>query len=225
MKVTYYGHSSFLVDLNGHRLLFDPYISGNELASEISVDGIEVDFILVSHGHEDHLLDVESIAQRTGAKIISNYEIVTWYMEKGLKNVHGLNHGGKCHLDFGTIKYVNAVHSSILPDGCYGGNPGGFVIRSADRNFYYAGDTALTMDMKLLESENLDFSFLPVGDTFTMGIEDAVRCCDFVGCDKAVAMHYDTFPPIVIDKTEAVNTFKNSGKELIMLEIGQTIDL
>ena len=149
MNITFYGQSSFVIEMNGKKLVFDPFISANPKANHINIETIEADYILLSHGHGDHVADAEAIAKNTGAKVISNYEIVTWYGEKKIEG-HPLNHGGKWSFDFGTVKYVNAVHSSVLPDGTYGGNPGGFVIWDDNQCFYFAGDTALTLDMKLI---------------------------------------------------------------------------
>ena len=226
MQFTFYGHACFAVEVEGKKLLFDPFISPNEKASAINVDEIEADYILISHGHEDHIADVESIAKRTGAKLISNFEIISWYGKKGIENGHPMNHGGSWEFDFGTVKYVNAVHTSSFPDGSYAGNPGGFIITSKEKTFYYAGDTALTMDMKLIgEYEKLDFAVLPIGDNLTMGVKDAVIAADFIQCTKIVGIHYDTFGYIEIDHTKAVNDFKASGKELMLLEIGEIIEL
>lgn len=222
MKVTYYGHASFSVALKDKTLFFDPFITPNELASAIDVSQIKADYILISHGHGDHVADVEAIAKQNDATLISNFEIISWFGEKGLGKGHPLNHGGQAHFDFGTVKYVNAVHSSTLPDGSSGGNPGGFVVRTTEGNFYFAGDTALTYDMKLIgEYEKIDFAILPIGDNFTMGVDDALIAADFINCDKIIGMHYDTFPYIVIDKEDAKRKFKNAGKELILLEIGK----
>ena len=180
---------------------------------------------MLSHGHEDHVADAERIAKNTGAKIVSNFEIVSWYENKGIAG-HPMNIGGKWNFDWGTVKYVNAVHSSVLPDGTYGGNPGGFVIEIADKTFYYAGDTALTYDMKLLsEQYQLDFAFLPIGDNFTMGVEDALVASNFIKCDQIIGMHYDTFGYIEIDKSKAQTAFKNNNKELTLLTIGNHIIL
>jgi L-ascorbate metabolism protein UlaG (beta-lactamase superfamily) len=221
MKLTYYGHSCFSVVVGGKTLLFDPFISGNPLARDIRLDRIAADYILISHGHEDHLADAMTLAKQTGALLISNFEIVEWFAAKGLTHAHPLNHGGGRTFDFGRVKYVNAVHSSMLPDGANGGNAGGFVIESAAGNFYYSGDTALTMDMKLIgESTRLTFAVLCLGDNFTMGIEDAIRAADFVRCDKILGVHYDTFPPIRIDHEDAVRKFKAAGKELHLLAPG-----
>ena len=138
-----------------------------------------------------------------------------------------MNHGGRWKFDFGTVKYVYAAHSSVLPDGTYGGNPGGFVVETAEGNFYFAGDTALTMDMQLipLTSAKLDFALLPIGDNFTMGVDDAIMASDFIKCDRVIGLHYDTFGFIKINHAEAMKKFKDKNKELILLKIGQTIDL
>ena len=225
MELTFYGHACFSVKTQGKTILFDPFISPNPKAAHIDVTALAADYILLSHGHEDHVADAENIAKRTGAKLVSNFEIVSWYEKKGIENVHPMNHGGKWKFDFGTVKYTNAVHSSMLPDGSYGGNPGGFIVNT-EKSFYYSGDTALTMDMKLIgNSEKLDFAVLPIGDNFTMGIDDAVKAAEFINCNKIIGVHYDTFGYIEINKNEAIDKFKSRGKELILLEIGETIQL
>jgi L-ascorbate metabolism protein UlaG (beta-lactamase superfamily) len=222
MKVTYYGHACFMVETNGKKVLFDPFITPNEMASHIDVNSIDPDFILVTHGHGDHVADVESIANRTGALVVSNFEVASWFEGKGL-TTHPLNHGGKKHFDFGTAKYVNAIHTSSLPDGSNGGDPGGFVVWNNEGSFYHAGDTALTMDMKLIPSTcpPLDFAILPIGDNFTMGYEDAAIAAEFIECDTIIGCHYDTFGYIKIDHDAARNAFEAKGKQLILLDIGQ----
>jgi len=227
MTLTYYGHACFSVNIGGKHLLFDPFIKYNELAKNIDINAIPADYILLSHGHQDHVADALEIVQRTGATIVSNYEIVSWFQAKGVKKAHPMNHGGKWQFDFGTARYVSAIHSSVLPDGTYGGNPGGFVIETAEGNFYYSGDTALTMDMQLipLTCGELKFALLPIGDNFTMGIDDAIIASDFVKCNKVIGVHYDTFGYIKIDHDAAVRKFKDKGKELLLLNIGQTIEL
>lgn len=223
MEVTYYGHACFAVKVGGYSLLFDPFISPNELAKHIDVNKIACDYVLVSHGHEDHLVDAEQLLKRTDATIISNYEIATWFAGKGIKNYHPMNFGGQWDFNFGKIKFVKAEHSSVLPDGTYGGNPGGFIVKTEQGNFYYAGDTALHYDMKLIgEYEKIDFAVLPIGDNFTMGIEDAIRSSDFIKCNKIIGVHYDTFPYIKIDKLDAIKRFADAGKELILLNIGES---
>lgn len=222
MNITYYGHSCFEVEINGKKVLFDPYISPNPLAAKIDVKSISPDYILISHGHGDHIADAVQIAQQCGAKVITNYEIGVWLEAKGLSNVLGMNVGGKAKFDFGNVKCVLAVHSSSLPDGGYGGDAMGFVIESTAGNFYYAGDTALTYDMKLIgDYRQIDFAFLPIGDNFTMGVDNAIIACDFINCNKIIGMHYDTFPPIKIDKDEAKNKFARAGRQLHLLEIGE----
>ena len=227
MKLTYYGHACFSVVMGGKTLLFDPFIKYNELAKKVNINNIQADYILLSHGHEDHVADAMEIAERTGATIVSNYEVVSWFQAKGVKNGHPMNHGGKWKFDFGTVKFVSAIHSSSLPDGSYGGNPGGFVIEGAEGSFYYSGDTALTMDMQLipLTSGKLNFIVLPIGDNFTMGVEEAIIASDFVKCNNIVGVHYDTFGYIKINHDEAKEKFKTKGKELLLLDIGQTIEL
>jgi len=224
MQFTFYGHACFAVEVGGKNLLFDPFISPNEKAS--AINEIEADYILISHGHEDHIADVERIAKRTGAKLISNYEIITWFGKKGLENGHPMNLGGIWEFDFGTVKYVNAFHSSSFPDGSYAGNPGGFIITTKEKTFHYTGDTALTMDMKLIgEHEKLDFAVLPIGDNFTMGVKDAVIAADYIKCNKIIGIHYDTFGYIEIDHAKAIADFKAKGKELILLKIGECIEI
>lgn len=225
MKLSYYGHSCFSVDLGGKKILFDPFITPNELAKDIKIDTIEADYILVSHGHQDHLADAVEIAKRTQAKVISNFEIIGWFNKNGIENGSPMNHGGIIDLGFCQVKYVNAVHSSSFPDGSYAGNPGGFVVMSDGFNFYYAGDTALTLDMQLIPRfTSLDLAILPVGDCLTMGIEEAINCSDFVQCDKVMGVHFDTMPAIKIDHEKAIQTFKEAGKELNLLDIGQTVE-
>lgn len=226
MQITNYGHSCWLVEVAGKKLLFDPFISPNELASHIDIDSIDVDYILITHGHEDHVFDVEYIAKRTGAKLISNFEIINWFAAKGIENGHPMNIGGKWKFEFGMVTYFTAQHSSVMPDGASGGNPGSFLIETKEGNFYHAGDTALMMDMKLIPHlMKLDFAFLPIGDNFTMGVHEAVIASDFIECNHIVAMHYDTFGYIIVEKSEAINTFKNKGKELTFVELGKTITI
>lgn len=226
MKFTYYGHACFAVNAGGKRLLFDPFVTPNPLAEKIDAKKIEADFILVSHGHGDHVADVVDIAGRTGATVIAPFEVGSWFEQKGVKNVQGMNHGGAAKTPFGRVKLTAAVHSSSMPDGSYGGNPCGFLIETSDGNFYYSGDTALTWDMKLIgEQAKLRFAVLPVGDFFTMGIEDAVRAAEMVGVNKIVGVHYDTFPPIKLDREAARKTAEARGKELLLPAIGETIEI
>jgi len=225
MKITYLGHGCVSIAINNKTLLIDPFITANPLAKHINIGELTADYILITHAHQDHILDVESIATKTNSKIISNYEIVMHYISKGF-NGHPVNHGGTCIFDDINIKYVNAVHTSSFPDGTYGGQPGGFVVSNNDKSVYIAGDTAVTFDMKLIPMQTkLDLAILPIGDNFTMGVDDAIIASDFVECNKILGCHYNTFPPIEIDKVEAIKKFKAKNKELILLEIGMSIEI
>lgn len=225
MKITYYGHACFSVETSGSVLLFDPFITPNDLAKEIDVDAIPADFILLSHGHFDHVTDAARIALRTGATVVANFEVAQWIGRQGVSPVHAMNPGGSHAFDFGRVKSVNAIHSSSLPDGSYGGQPGGFVVETQDGAFYYSGDTALTRDMELIGEEfNLRFAVMPVGDNFTMGAADAARAADFAGCDEVVGVHFDTWPPIAIDHEAARAAFAKHDKQLHLLKIGASLD-
>lgn len=226
MKFTYYGHSCFKVVINDKHILFDPFITGNDLAKNIDINTIDADYILISHGHFDHMVDAENIAKRTGAKIVSNWEIANWYNKKGITNYHPMNTGGKWAFDFGTVKCVNAVHSSGLPDGSYGGNPIGFVITSSQGNFYYSGDTALTLDMQLIAAHTtLNFCVLPIGDVFTMDAAEAILAAKMVNCNKIIGVHYNTFGYIKIDNQQTIDLFTNAGLTLQLPAIQETIEL
>ncbi|WGH75930.1 metal-dependent hydrolase [Tenacibaculum tangerinum] len=225
MKITFYGHACFGIEINETHLLIDPFITGNPLASKINVDEVKADYILLTHAHQDHVLDVERIAERTGATIISNYEIVMYYGAKGLKG-HPVNHGGTYVNNTFSAKYVNAIHTSSFADGSYGGQPGGFVIKAGEKSLYVSGDTAVTMDMKLIPmSTNLTASIFPIGDNFTMGVDDAIIASDLVICDKVIGCHFNTFPPIEINTEQAKEKFAQAKKELILLEIGETLTI
>lgn len=226
MKLTYFGHACFAIQTGKHHLLFDPFITPNELAADIDVNDIKADAVLLSHGHADHVADAESILKRTGALLIAGYEVACWFDAKGVASVHPMNHGGAHGFPFGRVKYVNAVHSSSLPDGSYGGHPGGFVVETADGSFYYSGDTALHYDMKLIgEQHRLDFAVLCIGDNFTMGAEDAAIAAEWAGVKRVVGVHYDTFPPIRIDRDQARAAFAARGIELLLPAIGETVEI
>ena len=227
MKLTYYGHACFEVETAGTRLLFDPFITPNPLAKDIDVRQIQPDFILLSHGHADHIADCEVIAKNSGATVIAAWEICDWLSRRGVEKIHPMNTGGKRNFGKFSVKCVVAQHSSSLPDGSNGGNPMGFIVNSEDGSFYYSGDTALTMDMQLIPTwaSDLKFAVLPVGDNFTMGAEDAARCAEMIKCSKVVGVHYDTFGYIQIDKSAAGGFFKKAGIELLLPAIGSTVTL
>ncbi len=225
MKITYLGHAALSVEVGETTIIVDPFISPNELAKDIDVNELKADYILITHAHQDHIVDVETIVKNTGAKIVSNYEIVTHYGNLGFEG-HPMNHGGSWQFDFGRVTYTNAIHTSSFPDGSYGGQPGGFILETAEGNLYIAGDTALTMDMKLIPMQcKIDLAVLPIGDNFTMGIESAVLASDFIECNKVLGYHYDTFGYIIIDHDEAQKAFANKGKDLILLPIGGALSI
>ncbi len=226
MKFTYYGHACFAVAIEGKTILFDPYIKSNPLAKDIDIKQIKADYILISHGHFDHIEDAVELAQQTGAKVVTNVEIAAWLKKKGVNNLHAMNIGGHFIFEFGKVKCVTAVHSSALPDGTYGGSAMGFLIESKEINIYYSGDTALTYDMKLIgDYKRIDVCMLPVGNNFTMGVDNAIIAAEFVQCDKVIGLHFDTFEVIKINHEEATDKFSNAGKELLLPEIGKTIEV
>jgi L-ascorbate metabolism protein UlaG (beta-lactamase superfamily) len=226
MKFTFYGHSSFAVEIKGKKIVFDPFITHNELAKSIDINKIEADYIFISHGHDDHIADLVVLARRTNAKVVGSFEIITWLGKQGLEKVHPMNTGGKWAFDFGTVKCVVAHHSSGLPDGSYGGNPLGFLFTTEEGNFYFAGDTALTLDMQLIPRfAKLDFAVLPIGDNFTMGADDAIVAAEFIQCKRIIGVHYDTFGYIKIDKEKVTQQFAKAGLELLLPAIGSSIDL
>lgn len=226
MEFTYYGHSCFSVDVSGKKILFDPFITPNELAKNININDIDADYILLSHGHGDHIADCITLAEGTGAKVVCSWEIYEWLNKKGITNVHPMNTGGRW--DFGefAVKCVVAQHSSGLPDGSYGGNPMGFIVYAGETAFYYSGDTALTLDMQLIPTwAKLNFAVFPIGDNFTMGMEDAVQAAKMTGCNNIIGVHFDTFGFIKIDHDKARKLFADAGCTLHLPEIGKTISI
>lgn len=226
MKLTFYGHATLALEIEGKKILVDPFFSGNPLAKDVNINSIEADYIFVTHGHGDHTSDLVNIAKRTGARVVGPVEIMDWLGNQGLENVHPMNHGGFIAFDFGKVKGVNAIHSSSLGDGTYAGNPMGFVFVTSENSFYIAGDTALTMDMQLVPLwAKLDFSVMPIGGNFTMDPADALLATDFVKCNKVVGVHYNTWGLISIDPEKAKADFAAAGKTLILPAVGETIDL
>lgn len=225
MKITYYGQNGFGIETEGHHLLTDPFITGNDLAKDkVDIKNIKAEYILLTHAHQDHILDAEAIAKNNGATIIAPFELANFFEEKGLKT-HPMNHGGSHDFGFFKVKVVKAIHSSSLPDGRYGGNPVGFVFTIEGKNIYMSGDTALTIDMKLIpEWFDIDLAILPIGDNFTMGINDAIMASDFVKSDTVIGCHYDTFPPIKIDHDHAKQQFKKADKKLHLMKIGEVME-
>lgn len=226
MKITFYGHACLGLEFAGKIIIVDPFITANEKANHVDVTSLKTDYILLTHAHQDHTLDVETIMNyNPNAVIICNAEMATFYMAKNY-NCHMMNHGGSWNFDFGKVKMVNAIHSSSFADGTNGGNPAGFVIEGEYKNIYIAGDTALTMDMKLIPLRTkLDLAILPIGDNFTMDVEDAILASNFVECSKVLGYHYDTFGYIQINHDDAKKKFFDAGKDLILLEIGESLTI
>lgn len=227
MKITFYGHACFGIETQGKNIIVDPFITPNPKASKIDIAEIKADYILLTHGHGDHVADIENIKKHNpDVKLISNYELANYFGEKDIDSV-GMNHGGTYKCDIGAVKMVPAIHSSSLPDGTYGGNPGGFVLSNEESTIYIAGDTSVTMDMQLIPAMGfaLDLAILPIGDLFTMDYKEASYAAELVKCDRIVGCHFDTFPPIEIDEEQAEIYFRDKGQELILMSIGQTLDV
>lgn len=224
MKITYYGQNSLAIEIGGKHIIVDPFITENELSKDkVNIKNLKADYIFLTHAHFDHVLDAEAIAKNTGATIVGNFEIYQHYSEKDI-DAMPLNQGGTRNFDFGSVKAVSAVHTSSFADGSYGGNPGGFIFMSKEKSLYIAGDTALTMDMKLIPMwTKIDLAVLPIGDVATMGVEDAIIASDFVECAKVLGVHYDVLPFTKIDHDEAKQKFEAAGKELVLLDIGASI--
>ncbi len=199
-ELTFHGHACFQIITNGKSILIDPFLSGNPNAT-VSADDIAADVILVTHGHEDHVADVETIAKRTGAVLVSNFEIVTWFQQRGVENAHPMHIGGRHSFDFGSVKLTIAHHGSALPDGSNGGSPAGIILTTADGMIYHAGDTALFSDMQLIGDEGIDVAILPIGDNFTMGPEDSIKATRFIKPSTVIPAHYNTWPLIEQDAT------------------------
>jgi L-ascorbate metabolism protein UlaG (beta-lactamase superfamily) len=197
IKLTWYGHAAMLLEAGGKRLLIDPFFSGNPAAA-ISADAAQADFILISHGHGDHVGDAVAIARRTGATVISNFEICNWFQGQGV-NAHGQHLGGGHLHPFGYLKLTLALHGSALPDGSYGGNPCGFLLTAEGKKVYLACDTGLFGDMKLIGEEGLDLAVLPIGDNYTMGPDDALRAAKLLQAKHVVPVHYNTWDLIAQD--------------------------
>jgi L-ascorbate metabolism protein UlaG (beta-lactamase superfamily) len=223
-RIRFLGHAAMAIDTAGYKILIDPFFTGNPKAA-ISAKDAQADFILISHGHGDHVGDSVEIAKRTGATIISNYEISLWLEQQGVKKVHGQQHGGGFNHPFGRVKLTLAFHGSALPDGSNGGNPCGFLIYLKDgKKIYHAADTGLFGDMRLIGEEGIDLAVLPIGDNYTMGPDDAIRAVKLIQPKKVIPIHYDTFPVIEQDaKAWAARVKSEAGVEVVVLQPGSEI--
>lgn len=225
ISFTWLGHSAFSMDIDGHKILFDPFLTGNPLAAA-SPEQIEAEMILLSHAHGDHVGDTIAIARRTGAKVVANAEIATWAQKQGVKS-HPQNTGGSWDHGFVYVKQTIAFHSSSFPDGSYGGQPNGFVLTSKNRQrIYFAGDTALFSDMQLIGEAGIDVAFLPIGDNYTMGTDDALQAVKLIRPKYVVPMHYNTFELIMADVAGWANRINNeTGAQPIILDPGGSYHL
>jgi L-ascorbate metabolism protein UlaG (beta-lactamase superfamily) len=225
LKVTWYSHASFLIETDKARLLVDPFLTGNPLAP-VKADEVEADYIFISHGHGDHVGDSVPIAKRTGATVVSNFEIQNWITAQGVENVHPMHIGGGFDWPWGRVKLTIAHHGSMLPDGSYGGNPGGFLFSIDGKKIYHACDTGLFYDMKLIGEEGIDLAILPIGDNFTMGPDDALRAVKLIEPRQVVPIHYNTFDVIKQDaQAWAIRVKKETGADVTVMKPGDTIEL
>lgn len=229
MEITYLGHSCFRVVSGELCLLMDPFISPNPLASAVDIDGLQPTHVLLTHGHEDHVADAARVLTSSGAELIAPYEVASWFGRQGFGSLRPINPGAAFALTSGDdalrVRVVGAVHSSTLPDGSPGGVACGYVLDDGGTVVYHAGDTDLSMEMELIGRHwTPDWSLLPIGGTFTMGYADVPAAMDMLRCRKVVGMHYDTFPPISIDRDAARRTVEEAGGELFLPGIGEALN-
>ena len=225
-RVQWLGHACLLFESDGKHILVDPFLTGNPAAA-VKADQVPADFILISHGHGDHVGDAIAIARRTGATVICNYEISEWLQKQGLTKVHGQQHGGGHNYAFGRVKLTLAFHGSMLPDGSYGGNPAGFLVTFNDgRKVYDAADTGLFGDMRLIGEEGIDLAILPLGDNYTMGPDDALRAVKLIQPKKVLPIHYNTWDLIAQDANAwAARVRKETSAEPVVLKPGEWVEV
>jgi L-ascorbate metabolism protein UlaG (beta-lactamase superfamily) len=225
--ITWLGHNAWSIDTAGAAILLDPFLNDSPTAP-VKADGVKADCILLSHGHGDHLGDTVSIAPQTGATVLTNFEVGEWLKKKGVAGdkVVGMNPGGGIDQPFGRVKFTIAHHSSSMPDGSYGGVPGGFLLTLDEKRVYFACDTALFLDMKLIGSGGLDLAVLPIGDLFTMGPADSIDAIKLLNPKRVAPCHYNTWPPIAQDaRAWAERVRSHTAAEPIVLEPGGAITL
>ena len=231
LTVTWLGHATWSIDADGTRIIVDPFLKPHNPSATVTVSDVadlQPEFILVTHGHGDHTQDLLELAEASSALVICNFEIGEWLNQHGVANVHTMNHGGSYTFPFGRVKMTIAHHSSMLPDGTYAGNPGGFLINFNDgHDLYIAGDTALTYDMRLIgEVGGVDLAILPVGDNYTMGPDDAIVAAQFVKAKHVLPAHYNTFPWIAIDVEQFARRLqRETGIDCTVLEVNGSLAL
>ena len=226
IKLTWYGHATWMIEIGGQKILLDQFITDNPAAS-VKTDDVMADAILILHGHFDHVADAAVIANKNDAPVIAIYEIANWFSQNhGVKNTVGMNIGGQTKLDVCTVKMTNAIHSSQLPDGSYGGNPAGFVVSAEGKNIYFACDTALFSDMQLIGNQGIDLAVIPIGDLFTMGIEDSIEAIKLINSKQVLPTHYNTWPPIEQDSAAWAELVKSkTSAQPIVLQPGESHEL
>jgi L-ascorbate metabolism protein UlaG (beta-lactamase superfamily) len=224
--LTWLGHGSWSIRCDKHSILLDPFLDDSPVAPLKAAD-VDADFILVSHGHYDHVADVAAIARRTGAQVISNFEIAQWFSSQHqVKHTLGMNLGGAAELPFGRVKLTLAHHSSQLPDGSYGGNPAGFLLSLPQGRIYFACDTALFSDMQTIGAAGIELAVLPIGDLFTMGPDDSLEAIRWIRPQRVAPSHYNTWPPIAQDAQRwAARVRSETSAEPVVLEPGGTLRL
>ncbi len=223
ISITWHGHGTFSLNVSGKNVVVDPFFAGNNPAAKTAVSDVAADFILQTHGHGDHIADTVGLAARTGALVIGNFEICNWIGDKGHENAHAMNTGGGWDFPFGRVKMTPALHSSGLPDGSYGGDPGGFVVTAEGKNIYIAGDTALFSDMSLIGRMGLDVAILPIGDNFTMGPDDALLAIDYLKPKVVIPCHYNTWPLIAVDVANwAKRVSAETEAKPVILDVDET---
>jgi L-ascorbate metabolism protein UlaG (beta-lactamase superfamily) len=227
MNITWLGHGSFHLETGGQHVLIDPFLDDSPTAP-VRSDEVEADFILLTHGHFDHVPDVIKIATRTGATIVANHEIGNWLQGQGIieDQIITMNTGGGTELSIGRVQMTHALHSSSLPDGAYGGLAAGYVLDLDDGRIYFAGDTGLFLDMKLIGLSGLDMAILPIGDKFTMGPDDSIEAIQLLNPRQVIPCHYDTWPPIEQDAASWANQVRTrTAAEPIILKPGESATL